>query len=102
MKLYNNIEYYVYPLNENMIHCVGNYVLDNSSLEELDKICIIFGGKRPGLVLKKYLAERIKHSFVPPKIFSIEEFVSYIVSKYENISYINDIDAIYLLYKIVK
>lgn len=97
-----NIECYEFPLNENIISRVGDYILDNFSVESMDKACIIFSGKRPELFLKKYLAEKIKHSFVPPKIFSIEEFIAYVVSKYKDVVYINDIDAVYLLYNIVK
>jgi hypothetical protein len=39
---------------------------------------IVFPGKRPSHFLRKAIAQRIKGSFIPPVIFSMDEFVDFI------------------------
>ncbi len=96
-----NFEYYTFDFTDNIIEEVCKYLVDNYSKEEFKKVCIIFGGKRPGVVLKKYLSEKVGSCFIPPTIFSVEEFVRYIVLKKEQLSYVSDLELIYLLYEIL-
>ncbi len=42
---------------------------------DYSKNTIIFPGKRPAHVLRKTLADRLKTSFIPPRIFSIDEWI---------------------------
>ncbi|MEW6062421.1 MAG: hypothetical protein AB1600_10835, partial [Bacteroidota bacterium] len=39
---------------------------------------VVFPGKRPAHVLRKKLADKLKTSFIPPKIFSIDIFIDYL------------------------
>ncbi|MCS7151256.1 MAG: PD-(D/E)XK nuclease family protein [Endomicrobia bacterium] len=97
-----NFNYYVIPMSANVIEFLIQHLDKNYNLKNLDRICIIFGGKRPSIVLNKQLANRIKRPFLPPKMFSVDEFVSYIVSKkYEFIAGF-DLDIIYLIYDLCK
>ena len=41
---------------------------------------VVFPTKRAGRFLKKKLSEKLGKGFVPPEIYSIEEFISYVVS----------------------
>jgi ATP-dependent helicase/nuclease subunit B len=101
MKNFNrtNFEYYTFGLSTNIIEKIEEYLLSNYSKEEFKKACIVFGGKRPGIVLKKSLSEKIKSCFIPPTIFSVEEFVCYIVSKKEQLNFVSDLELVYLLYE---
>ena len=63
---------------------------------------VIFAGKRPSHFLRKALAKKVEGSFVPPVIFSIDEFID---SVYECSLYrrkLETIDAVSILYDIHK
>ncbi|MCF7874086.1 MAG: hypothetical protein K9M00_04565, partial [Candidatus Omnitrophica bacterium] len=68
----------------------------------LEKVACVFGGKRPGLFLKDKLSGKIKNSFVPPAIFSMDQFMHYLVSKKKAIPEISDLELYYLIYQISK
>ncbi|MCS7231084.1 MAG: PD-(D/E)XK nuclease family protein [Elusimicrobiota bacterium] len=102
MNIDRELEYYVFSFSDNLLEKIAEYILTNFDISELNQVCIIFGGKRPGLILKKLISEKIKKSFLPPHTFSIDEFIVYTASKKEEINFIYELDAIYLLYKIIK
>lgn len=91
-------------LSEDVIEKLGDYIIENFRNESNDysKIACVFGGKRPALFLRKYLAQKIKKTFYPPKIYSIDEFVEYVIDKNSSISKIGELETAYLIYKIVK
>lgn len=69
---------------------------------DFSKRAAVFPGKRPAHFLRKELARRIRASFIPPRIFSIDEFV---VSLYQQMNTtaerdIEPIDAVVLLFDI--
>ncbi len=68
---------------------------------DLSKVAIVFGGKRPSLFLKKELSKLLGASFYPPKFFSIDEFVSYTVSKNYPPKLIEELNASYMIYNII-
>ena len=70
--------------------------------KKLDRLAIVFGGKRPALFLKKELAKRLQTSFYPPQFFTIDEFMRYVVTKKEVFQSIQDLDHCYLLYQLAK
>lgn len=63
---------------------------------------IVFPGKRPSHFVRKTIARKMKDSFIPPVIFSMDEFVDHM---YENIQIdrkLETIDAVAILYDIQK
>ncbi|MFH0753473.1 MAG: PD-(D/E)XK nuclease family protein [Candidatus Omnitrophota bacterium] len=53
------------------------YIIPGRSME---KLAVIFGGKRPPYFLKRELARRIGRAFVPPRFFTVNEFMDEIAS----------------------
>ncbi len=73
-----------------------------SRFKTLEKVCVVFPGKRPSLFLKRELARAEKKSFIPPVIFSIDEFVQYLLGKEQNFRKPYFLEEQYLLYEAVK
>lgn len=94
--------FYVLPLSADVLEFITGYLKEKYNFKNLEKVSIIFGGKRPSIVLKKYLSEYIQHPFLPPKIFSIDEFVQYILSKKDNLTIAAELDIVYLIYELLK
>ena len=63
---------------------------------------VVFPGKRPAHFVRKALAQRVGASFIPPRIFSIDSFVEYLVSEKLGLSFkqLETFDAIALLFGI--
>jgi len=91
-----------YDLGENFINNLAGFILSHSggNHKDLSKIACIFGGKRPALFLNRALAQRIKTSFYPPTLFSIDRFTEYPLSPEECLTKISRLDAAYLIYTI--
>jgi len=93
-----------YNLSDNLIlsladHLEHNYIRQG---RDISRLGIVFGGKRPALFLKKELASRVKKSFLPPKFFTIDEFVEYIILKDQPLRKISELDASYIIYQLAK
>lgn len=69
---------------------------------DLSRLAIVFGGKRPALFLKRELARKIKKSYIPFRFFSIDEFVGYILGGRGSFFRIPDLDASYIIYNLAK
>ncbi len=63
---------------------------------------IVFPGKRPAHVLRKKLAEKIGGVFVPPQMYSIDQFINVLCSKFSGYpeQLIGELDAVALLFDI--
>lgn len=61
---------------------------------------VVFPGKRPSHFLRKAIAKQIKGSFIPPHIFSMDEFVDYVFEGIQPKRKIETIDAVAILYEI--
>ncbi len=61
---------------------------------------IVFPGKRPSHFLRKAIAERVKACFVPPVIFSMDEFIDYVYETVQSRRKLEAIDAAAILYDI--
>ena len=85
---------------ENFIDKLTGFVEDNfvRPNKDLSRVAIVFGGKRPALFFNRALARRIGRDFHPPQYFTIDEFMSYVVSKQESFSATQDLDQCYELY----
>jgi hypothetical protein len=71
-----------------------NAVVDRIPTDRRDfsSIAVVFPGKRPGHFLRRELARRLGGSFIPPRLFSIDEFVQYIFERL-NPAPVKDLDA---------
>lgn len=67
---------------------------------DYSKNLVVFPGKRPSHYLKKALAQKIKHSFIPPLVFSVDEFVTFLFNKISNAQSIESIEAVGIIYEI--
>jgi len=93
----------VYDLGENVIERLADYIIGNAGTpHDFSRIACVFGGRRPALFLRKALAKRIKKSFYPPSVFTIDDFMEYIISRQNPVKKIGELEAAYLVYKIVK
>ncbi|MDH4232106.1 MAG: PD-(D/E)XK nuclease family protein [Nitrospirota bacterium] len=61
---------------------------------------VVFPGRRPSHFLRKALAREMQGSFVPPAIFSMDEFVDYLYERKSSERKLDGIDAVSLLYDI--
>ena len=76
-------------LGENIIEKLADYIISNSNSSilltadkspcDFSRIACVFGGRRPGLFLRKAIAARLNKSFYPPSVFTIDEFMEYTV-----------------------
>ncbi len=80
---------------------IFDFIVNNLKAYNLKNYLIVFPGHRPRLFLLKRLSEIIKKPFEPPRIFSFEDFIGYLV-KESGYSYsiASDVDIIYWLYNL--
>lgn len=72
------------------------------SPDSFGRLWIVFPEKRPAYYLRKALAERLKRGYIPPPIFSFDEFIDYLYTKvlgYQR-PLIEPVEAIALLFEI--
>ena len=72
----------------------------NASGVDYSANLIVFPGKRPSHFLRKAIAERVKGAFVPPVIFSMDEFIDYVYGTNQSRRKLKAIDAAAILYDI--
>jgi ATP-dependent helicase/nuclease subunit B len=93
-----------YNLGDNFIDKAANFIVDNylAKGNDLSRIACVFGGRRPALFLRRALSERIKKSFIPPTIFSIDDFIDYLLWAISKPQKIAPLDASFLIYTLAK
>ena len=69
---------------------------------DFSKMMIVFPGKRPAHFVRRALAERVGGSFIPPRIFSIDAFVDFLVAErlQNQQRSLDPLDAVALLFDI--
>jgi ATP-dependent helicase/nuclease subunit B len=69
---------------------------------DLDRILVVFPGKRPSHFLRKALAARLGKAFIPPRMYSYDEFIEHLSRKYlgNEKPDLDKLDASALLYDI--
>ncbi len=89
---------------DNFIDKLADFIEENyiKKGQDLSRLAIVFGGKRPALFMKRELAKRIKGNFYPPQFFTIDDFVSYVITKKESNTQVVDLNNCYLLYELAK
>ncbi|MBF0216600.1 MAG: PD-(D/E)XK nuclease family protein [Candidatus Omnitrophica bacterium] len=70
--------------------------------KDMRRLACVFEGKRPSFFLKKELSSRFPGTFIPPRVFSIDEFASYLLSKKRPVKPVLTMDACYMIYNIIK
>jgi hypothetical protein len=93
-----------FGLGENFIcrlaDLVGEYFVKQGL--PLERLALVFGGKRPALFLKKELALRLGDAYFPPRCYSMDEFVETIVSARENFTLLPELEAYFRIYILTK
>lgn len=69
---------------------------------DLSRLAIVFGGRRPALFVKRDLAKCFGKSFYPPKFFTIDDFVRYILRRGESFNPTQDLNNCFLLYRLAR
>ncbi|MGE5308234.1 MAG: hypothetical protein ACM3OC_04050, partial [Deltaproteobacteria bacterium] len=90
---------FIDSLSERILACAQEKGIDAG---DLSSVCVVFGGRRPQLFLKKALARRIGKPFVPPTFFSMDEFVSYTCAKTGVFGRAEALSSCFLLYTLAK
>ncbi len=88
---------------DNFIKELALYLKSDFKLSnDLSRTAVVFGGKRPALFLKRELAGMYKNSFIPPRFFSINEFMHHIVKKNNPVAAISELEAYFTIYSLAK
>ncbi|MDD5090299.1 MAG: PD-(D/E)XK nuclease family protein [Candidatus Wallbacteria bacterium] len=87
-----------FDFSHDLIGRIADLLLEQG--DQLHHTTIVFPGKRPGLYLRKKLAERLGKSFLPPKILSVDEMMQEI-SGYPHERMLGDVEAAVLLQKLI-
>ncbi len=93
-----------YNLEDNFIEKICDFSRKNflDSGKDISRVCFVFGGKRPGLFLKRQLGKVLKKGFVSPAVFSIDEFIQYVLEKESFCGKISDLDAAFMVFKLAQ
>ncbi|MCR4338147.1 MAG: hypothetical protein NUV91_10120, partial [Candidatus Omnitrophica bacterium] len=78
-------------------HLRERYLKDSN---DLSRIAIVFGGKRPSLFLTRALAQQHGKPFIPPHFFTIDEWIRHVVWQKQHFAQAPDLDQSYLIYKL--
>jgi CRISPR/Cas system-associated exonuclease Cas4 (RecB family) len=95
-------------MNERIVICphdsLVKTVVDQlpNDIRDYSRIALVFPGKRPAHFIRKELAVHVGASFIPPKIFSIDDFVLSLFQQLftETCKDLEPMDAIALLYRV--
>ncbi len=88
------------PFSKNIIKYTINMFFEENK-KDYSKIIVVFPGKRPSLYLKKYLQKKINSDFIPPEIYSMDDFVKKSVNIDKKAVDV-DINLVWLLYESIK
>ena len=90
------------PFTENFLPHVVDYVFRHyvERNRDLSRLCLVFGGRRPALFIKRDLARRIGKAFVPPRFFTIDEWMAFVAYGKEIPLQGNDLEHCYTIYQL--
>ena len=85
---------------QNLIETVAEYLRPRG--KDYSSSLVVFPGKRPAHFLRKLLAERAGSSIVPPRVFSIDNFIQFLLSEAlaDRRKVIETVDAIAILHDV--
>jgi len=92
------------PFTENFLPHVVDYVYRHyeEKNKDLSRLCLVFGGRRPSLFIKRDLARRIGKAFIPPRFFTIDEWMTYVAYGSEVPLQGSDLDHCYTIYQLAQ
>ena len=90
------------PFTEDFLPQVVDYIYRyyNEKGADLSRLCVVFGGRRPALFIKRDLARRIKKAFVPPRFFTIDEWMGFVAYGDDLPAQGSDLDHCYTIYQL--
>jgi len=90
------------PFTENFLPQVVDYIHRHHAAQnrDLSRLCLVFGGRRPSLFIKRDLAKRMGRAFIPPRFYTIDEWMAYVAYGNEVPSQGNDLDHCYSIYQL--
>ena len=90
------------PFTENFLPHVVDYVYRYyvEQDKDLSRLCLVFGGRRPSLFIKRDLARRIGKAFIPPRFFTIDEWMAYVAYGTDVPLQGSDLDHCYTIYQL--
>jgi len=92
-----------YSFGQDSIDKISDFLVSEAAKGyDLSKTACVFGGKRPALFLRRAISKKLKKSFLPPKIFSIVEFIEHINSKKKSFQKLSSLDSSFLIYTLSK
>ncbi|NTV29720.1 MAG: hypothetical protein HGA80_06545, partial [Candidatus Omnitrophica bacterium] len=65
-----------------------------------ERLAIVFGGKRPAFFLKRLLGQRRGKAFIPPRFFTIDEFMDHTANVRQRLAPGPELERSYLLYRL--
>lgn len=68
----------------------------------LGRLAVVFGGRRPALFLKKELARRMGRAFIPPRFFTINEFMDNVANTAGVLAPANDLEDCFEIYRLAR
>jgi hypothetical protein len=68
--------------------------------KDFSRLALVFGGKRPEFFLKRALAQKFKTAFIPPKFFTIDTFIGYVLGKTDVIERGTELDQCYEIFRL--
>ena len=90
------------PFTENFLPHVVDYICSHYGEREgdLSRLCLVFGGRRPALFIKRDLARRMGKAFIPPRFFTIDEWMAYVAYGAQTPAQGSDLDHAYTIYRL--
>lgn len=68
----------------------------------LEKVAIVFGGKRPALFLKRELSRRLHRAYFPPAFFSMDEFIKEAAWRKRPAKMLSSMDSSFRIYELAR
>jgi len=91
------------PFEENLIEELTKELFAEMRENDLSHLAVVFPGKRPYYYLLSALSKKCRKTIFPPMIFSMDEFVSRLLSWSGIEAFpLNELDAVYILFTILK
>lgn len=78
--------------------CIINF----RASKDFSRILVLFPNKRPAYYLLKQISKQLKSAYIPPVIFTLNEFVNNIATKLQPLRLVNGPDKVWILFETLK